>query len=263
MGFNDFEIIWVEICNYPKGSSIINHSHEFFHFIFVDSGEGSITVDGTRHEMLPGRIFSIPPGANHGFYNTADEPLIAFEIKFRLFTPKARGEIARLPICMSVDAYPVRNNLLSLYREKHTEQPLSADVTALSFQLLMTYLLRCSENLWNTSECDTKKNSAYTEIERVIEYILDNLTDELSLEGLAQIAGFEKNYFLRKFKKQTGCTPLTFITGKRLEKAKELLRFSDMNITQIAEATGFKSVHYFSKVFFDNMHVRPSDYRNK
>lgn len=258
VGFNDFEIIWVEICNYQKGSSIVNHSHEFFHFIYVDSGEGSITVDGTAYKMLTGKIFPIPPGVNHGFYNTSDEVLRTYELKFRLFGSEAKGRIEKLPVCMQIDSSPVDKSLLSLYREAHTDQLLSSDVTSLHFQLLMTYLLRCCENNKNET---AKKKSVYPEIERVIDYVLNNLAEELPLEKLAEVAGFEKNYFLRKFKKQTGYTPIAFILNRRLEKAKELLRFSDMNITQIAEATGFKSVHYFSKVFFDNVHVRPSDYR--
>ena len=73
---------------------------------------------------------------------------------------------------------------------------------------------------------------------------------------------FESFLVCRKFKKTTQYTPMSYIKEKRLEKAKELLHRSDMNISQIALASGFKTVHYFSKVFYESTGIRPSDYRN-
>lgn len=261
--FSKFDIIWIEICNYPIGSIIQSHSHDFFHFIYVDSGEGIITVENEKYRMLPGLLFPIPKGAEHTFYNSSDEPLRTLELKFSLSSLDSERKMSDLPICMEVEESHVRNGLLSLYRETHTEQLMSRDIVSLHFQLLMTYILRCSENIREVSELKLKKNGISPEIESVMNHIRDNLTDDLSLDKLAKIAGFEKNYFLRKFKKQIGCTPVSYILGQRLEKAKELLRFSDMNITQISVATGFKSVHYFSKVFYDNVNIRPSDWREK
>lgn len=259
MKFNSFDIIWIEICTYPAGSSIQAHSHEFYHFIYVDSGEGFITVDGKEYPMTSGRLFPIPIGAEHTFYNSGEEPLMTLELKFALHSHDERRRIADFPICMETGGYPVKNGLLNIYRESHTPQTLSAEIMALYFNLIMTYLLRCCDKMGGQPEA--KKNSASPEIERATAYIRDNFTREMPLDELAEIAGFEKNYFLRKFKKQTGCTPMVYILNKRIEKAKELLSFSDMNVTQIAAATGFKSVHYFSKVFYDHVKVRPSEWR--
>lgn len=260
MEFNNFDIIWIEICNYPVGSSIQAHSHEFFHFIYVDSGEGCINIDGREYTMLSGRIFPIPIGAEHTFYNSGDEPLRTLELKFSLDSREDIQSIAVLPICMEVEGYPIKNGLLNIYRESHKVQALSKEITALYFKLVMTYLIRCCDN---GDEGKVRKSSLSPEIERVTAYIKDNFARELSLDELAETAGFEKNYFLRKFKKQKGMTPMEYIHNKRLEKAKELLRFSDMNVTQIAAATGFKSVHYFSKVFYDSVGERPSEFRSR
>jgi AraC-like DNA-binding protein len=49
----------------------------------------------------------------------------------------------------------------------------------------------------------------------------------------------------------------------RLFKAKELLKYSDMNITQISEQTGFQSLHYFSRFFTQKEGISPYEFRQK
>lgn len=260
MQTDKFDIIWVEICNYPIASGIQSHNHDFFHFIYVDSGNGEITLDGVAYPMTPGAVFPIPPGREHGFCNSANEPLVTFEIKFSLGDKEWERELLSFPLSMEAGDSPARTSLLSLYRELHKKKTFSSDIISLEFRLFLAYLKRCSESM-RESLTPEGESRLSPEIERVRSYIRENFAEEITLEVLSEIAGFEKNYFLRKFKKQMGVTPMDYILAKRMEKAKELLRFSDMNITQIAYATGFKSVHYFSKVFFDNMKVRPSDWR--
>ena len=140
---------------------------------------------------------------------------------------------------------------------------MSLEIINLNFQLLIAYLLRCYDDIRENLDCDKNSENFSSEIDAVISYIYENLAEDMSLDELARIAGFEKNYFLRKLKKRTKQTPMNFIKEKRIEKAKELLLYSDMNISQIAIATGFKTIHYFSKVFYETTGARPLNYRNE
>ena len=150
---------------------------------------------------------------------------------------------------------------MCIHRETLEKEPFFFEIVNMNFRLIITYLYREYQNFYEIVTDDgTEKN--VSEINKVLDYIFENLTEDISLEVLADIAGFEKNYFLRKFKKTTQYTPMSYIKEKRLEKAKELLHRSDMNISQIALASGFKTVHYFSKVFYESTGIRPSDYRN-
>ena len=259
MEFLNFVIIWTEFRAYSKEIVIQKHKHDFFHFIYVSSGTGSITIGEATYDMLPGKLFAIPPTVEHGFFSIGEEQLETYEIKFHL-DPKEAETISAVPFCVNAENTPIKSILTTLYRESHDTLPLSSGVIQLQFRLFMTYLLRICKQLQENTEHAIKTISP--EIEKVVHYIHENLTEDISLDTLSDIAGFEKNYFLRKFKKQLHCTPMVYIREKRLEKAKELLSFSDMNITQIAMATGFKSIHYFSKVFYEDMSIRPLDYRN-
>jgi len=261
MDFNNFGIIWVESCTYLSETGISKHRHEFFHFLYVDSGAGEIIIGEEKYAMDAGSIYLVPAFVDHAFFNSDKTDLKTLEIKFFLNSNEMTEATKNLPACINAKSSPIRDIFLTIIKERAKCQPLSAKVISLNFQLLWIYLQRFSENMESTEKSDRKKLSP--EIEKAVNYICEHLTEELSLEMLANIVGHEKNYFLRKFKKQMNCTPIVYIRDKRLEKAKELLCYSDMNISQIALATGFKSVYYFSKVFLKHMGKGPQSYRTE
>jgi len=54
---------------------------------------------------------------------------------------------------------------------------------------------------------------------------------------------------------------MQYINNFRISKAKELMMYSDFNITQISELVGFQSVHYFSRYFKNKERITPSEFR--
>ncbi len=85
---------------------------------------------------------------------------------------------------------------------------------------------------------------------QVICYIDDNMKSPLSLEELADKANLSKFHFCRTFKKYTGLTPKKFISLRRVERAKILLKQNeDMNVSMVAYEVGFCDVNSFIKTF--------------
>ena len=196
MEFENVDILWVESCNYPIDSGILAHRHDFFHFILVEKGEGRITVAQKEYPMREGMLFPIPAQAEHAFYNCGKEPLRTLELKFQL-SDEGQAQAASLPLPMEVEGYPVREELLALYREAHAGEPMSQRANALQFELLMIHLLRCKERRAPTGAHEGKRMKLSPEIKAAVDYIHEHLTEELSLSLLAEVARFEKNYFLR------------------------------------------------------------------
>lgn len=83
---------------------------------------------------------------------------------------------------------------------------------------------------------------------------LDQLCEEISVSPA---------YFSTTFKKETGVSFVQFLTNTRLEKAKEMLKNSDLKTYEIAERTGFSEPNYFSFAFKKNTGVSPSQYRSQ
>lgn len=97
-------------------------------------------------------------------------------------------------------------------------------------------------------------------IAQLIEYINDNLSENLSLERLGSIVNYSPSYICRIFKKFTGYTIVNYIVEKRIEKAISLLR-EDIPLNQVADKVGFNNYSYFYKTFKKNTGFNPQNYR--
>jgi AraC-like DNA-binding protein len=60
-----------------------------------------------------------------------------------------------------------------------------------------------------------------------------------------------------------GCTPHDYVTGQRVARAKEMLASGEMNVTEVADALGFPSIHGFSRWFLRETKVNPSEFRDR
>ena len=69
------------------------------------------------------------------------------------------------------------------------------------------------------------------------------------------------NYLSAVFSQEMGTTFVEYLTAKRMEKARELLRSSDLRSGEVAVAVGYKDPHYFSFLFKKTQGCTPRDYR--
>lgn len=92
--------------------------------------------------------------------------------------------------------------------------------------------------------------------------ILRQALQTIYFEQLAQGLGMSDSTFRRRFKKQTGVSPVQFQTEIRINRARELLSGTDLSISEIAEQTGFETVYYFCRVFKQKTTFTPNAYRS-
>ena len=99
-------------------------------------------------------------------------------------------------------------------------------------------------------------------LENSIEYIKNHYMDEnMSLNAVAQVANISSNHFSALFSQNIGQTFIEYLTGIRMEHAKELLRCTGKRASEIALEVGYKDSHYFSYLFKKTQGMTPSDYR--
>jgi AraC family transcriptional regulator len=95
----------------------------------------------------------------------------------------------------------------------------------------------------------------------VLDLIESDLAEDLSLKVLAGAAGLSEYHFLRMFKQSTGYTPHQYVINQRLERARELLKKTNMSITEIAYLLGFSTPAHFTHHFRRKTGITPSDLR--
>jgi two-component system response regulator YesN len=98
-------------------------------------------------------------------------------------------------------------------------------------------------------------------VEKALNKIAENYGGSLSLEDIAHELAVNKSHLSRTFRKETGVTLMEYINRFRVEKAKELLTFTDLLTYEVAEEVGFKDSTYFSIVFKKVAGVSPTDYK--
>ncbi|MBX3082736.1 MAG: helix-turn-helix transcriptional regulator [Anaerolineae bacterium] len=89
-----------------------------------------------------------------------------------------------------------------------------------------------------------------------------NLAAPITIDGLSRRAALSPYHFIRVFRWTYQQTPHQYLSQRRIEKAKELLRSSELPITEICSAVGFESLGSFSTLFRKQVGLSPRHYRN-
>ena len=115
----------------------------------------------------------------------------------------------------------------------------------------------------NIEEIERFYHGAYARdpISIIENYINLNLEGELSLQELADSFGMGKTYLSFLFSKEKGITLKSFITQKRVERAKEYLESTDLKIKEISQLIGYNNVEHFSRTFKKETDESPDFYR--
>ena len=106
-------------------------------------------------------------------------------------------------------------------------------------------------------------SSHYLLLKKIVEYIKNNIQENLSLKKLAEFSGLSPNYLHMLFSRTMNITINEYITILRLEKAKGCLVTTDSSVSEIALECGFENIPYFSYVFKRGVNVSPSQFRKK
>lgn len=99
-------------------------------------------------------------------------------------------------------------------------------------------------------------------IDETIAYIQKNINEPLTLSQLAKHVSYSPYHFTRIFKERIGLPPLYYVSSLRLQKAKELLLYTNLTVRDIGLEIGQQSLGTFSTRFTEHIGVTPSNFRN-
>ena len=88
-----------------------------------------------------------------------------------------------------------------------------------------------------------------------------NYAEPLNLDELAAAAGISKYHFLRAFAAVYGVTPAAYLTERRIERAQDYLRATNLTVTEVCMLVGYSSLGSFSSKFRKLVGVTPSEYQ--
>lgn len=241
------------------------HCHPEFEIALFRAGTGIYHVGSQRYPIETGDVFLF--ASNEPHYITridAQEKMLILNFHFTrnfvcapapdsfdrqylsLFlnrNPRFQNRIlAREPI-----AQQIGSTLLD-FEELFASQGASA-LPRVKAQLLLTLSSLAQEPNFAPNEEASAAAQSMDKIEHAARYIQDHLTQPLTLEEIAQMAGMSRAYFSTLFKRTYGITLWEYIVAKRVQYAITLLGHRDLTILDVALQSGFNNTANFNRAF--------------
>ena len=160
-----------------------------------------------------------------------------------------------------------KEKIKSALREKIGDAPLTDEladgISTVRSDMISSYvtiMTICAKylTLTNVLPSNAPKNPELAKM-----YIHDHYAEKISIKDICKAIGCSKSALLTAFKAEYGTTVNSYICDVRIEKAKRLLKTTDLSMSEIAYETGFYDQSYFSKVFYSKLSITPSDYRRE
>ncbi len=105
-------------------------------------------------------------------------------------------------------------------------------------------------------------NTPFYRVENARETIISSLEKNWTLQEMASLCGYSPSRFSTIYNERFGCSPKADLINQRLDLAKQLLAYTGLSITEIANRCGFGSIYYFSKYFKEHEGRSPKQYVN-
>lgn len=239
------------------------HYHIDFHIGLVVSGIQQQKFNRNKVLLAPGRISVMPPGEVHDGITYRDSPyqLNTFRISPKLIH-SCFSDIFEQDKFPGLGGAMVENqhlaqHLVYLFNQfKHQKEMTSLPLEEQWLKVLPPLL----ENLTQRKSTEIKGALSDKHLGWVIEYCNENISDKITLDQLSALSELNRYQFLRRFEKSVGTTPHKWLTQLRLERACQLMRYSDRSIVDIATEVGFFDQSHFNRAFKALYGVAPSMY---
>ena len=164
-----------------------------------------------------------------------------------------------------------KTKAISMGANAYITKPFSKDYLIARIEQLLGERKLFRERVWtHTEEAQPDNYEQYLvkkdiqlleKIHQVIEENLDN--SDFNIDTIAANVGLSRSAFFKKLKSLTGLAPVDLVKEIRLNKSIELIKNTDMSISEIAFAVGFKDSGYYSKCFRKKYDQTPREYMNE
>ena len=240
------------------------HYHDFHKIIVFISGKVTYHIEGKAYHLKPRDILLVSQGAIH-------KPEIDPSVPYERYIFWIRDDLScqELNTCFQkandrsfnlvrADS-ALQERLKDLLPEiEQTLQNKHFGDTVLRNALFTQFMIYINRIFLRTSSTPDKKTySSDTQVEQLLKYINRNLSENLSIDQLANRFFFSKYHMMRKFKNETGYTIHNYITSKRLLMARSLIS-QGMPVMKAAQASGFHDYTTFVRAYKKQFGKAPS-----
>jgi AraC-like DNA-binding protein len=259
-------------------SSYPAHSHDYIELVIIEGGRSVHIAGQERHAVQAGDVFVVQGDLAHGFEDT--EAMHFYNIMYdHSLLASAEGMLRRIPgyhalfvlephyrrrqgftarLRLTEASLAKAISLCNHMRDEFTGNRIGREAAITAALLdLVTFVSR------EYGHVETPPAQQLLRIGEVISHLQTHYDEPVTLADLADMACVSQNTLLRHFKAATGTSPIRYVLQIRIDRARELLERTDLDVTDIAFRVGFEDSNYFSRQFRRLTGHSPSDHRRR
>lgn len=226
-----------------------------YDLFYVWSGEGTVILNDQPIQVGPGSCFLFRKGDHTSATHNPQRPLVLTYIHFDVDEPVT--EVPR-PYRKLEDTLDFEYMLSRYVRLFLTKAYGAEEEARLILKQLIIFLLREEKEPSREKKVSHQLNEV---IQEVANYCLQHPGLPHKVEDLAARAGLSPRYFSIKFKEIIGVSVQSYIIKARIDRAQHLLLHAGMNVTEVADALGYRDIFFFSRQFKQYTGKSPSEIR--
>ncbi|OLP46387.1 AraC family transcriptional regulator [Rhizobium oryziradicis] len=221
------------------------------------SGAGNLRYENTNHRVMPGQTLLVMVPHNHRYWLEAGGHWEFFWISMNgeeaLRIHKAILAATGPVLTLQEDTIEHLADCSRRLMSGGADMPGHASSIAYEAAMALYDDVFGSHPVWSTE---------FRTMQKVIDYIANNLDQPLSVAQLATISGLSRAHFSRVFAASEGMPPAEYVLHSRLKRAVKLLtKGPNLSIKEISMMCGFEEQNYFSKVFRRHFGASPTEFR--
>ncbi len=268
----------------PMQSGDILHFHDYSQIWYVTRGSCEHFVEGVKHEMSVGDAFLLPPNVTHKTILKEGGSILCCEFYMEdLFAHNAPASDKMREVTQNISftllfqqelhstqpkftfsrkgQFLVERLMLSMLEEYTQAEVFFEDY--LHLQILELLLIFAREYTQSPAHEMSKKmyDKYRAMVESTIHYIDEHYDEPLTLDEACRMSMVSKTYFCYIFKLLTHQTFVEYLTDRRINRAMDLLRQTNMSIIDIGLTVGFRDSTHFSRTFKRLKGISPREYR--
>ncbi|MDE6916738.1 MAG: AraC family transcriptional regulator [Lachnospiraceae bacterium] len=262
-GFDIF--FWV----FNDASSFVpSHWHRAIEMMYILDGEVDVIINAQETVLLSGDIFLIDSSVIHSTKSVHGNHAILIQLPYTLLK-KYIAEFDDLNFAFDCHSdNPILHTKILQLIEVVKEMQIIFEVqpkggilrfNSLVFEMLYQLYHNFSQPIPDT---DLRKDEKHFDrLKLVMNYTNDHYNRPLSLDEIANVACFQKEYFCHFFKKNMGKTYLEYLNEIRLSHIYKDLISTDLPLKTLLENNGFTNYKLFRQLFYEHFHMTPGEYR--
>ncbi len=244
----------------PLQKNFYLHRHTNFEILILLEGDAEMVIEGKTYRLRENELIVIPEGREHYLHLMGDSPykriILYFSLeKLRVLGLESFANTLELcePYTANINGTPFLLTMPEASRIAVTKINRESQTALFCERILSLYI-----SLISLPEKKSEKASDAL-VERAIEYINTHLTEEISIESIADALHISGSYMCKIFKNKIGIAPMHYVMRERVLRAKKLI-YDNVPLGEVCSLCGFENYPTFFRAFKRETGQSPSDY---